>query len=657
MRMLSIYLLTTLTVFGELPADWKNAQQFDVTQTGLIKLSLPAATLDAARPGLEDVRIFDSAGREVPYLIERPVRSTVAVFNPKKFDVRLRGQATVITLETGSSQTLDAIVLETPAAGFIKAVTAEGSNDQRAWQSLATGQPIFRQPNGANQLRVEFPEGAWAFLRVTVDDRRAEAVPFTGARLHAVTDGAAPSEPLPVTITDRTENGGQTRLTLDLGAAHLTLASLRLETSEPLFTRSVALAVRQVAENAITERELARDTAYRVDIEGFKRAERLDLPFDLAVDGRELLVLIDNADSQPLQISSVRVARRPVFAVFLAQSAGAYQVVTGNPRCAAPRYDLAGLRGTLAAAPSVPIAALSITALAANPSYRPTESLPEIQDLGTALDTVEWGYRKAIQMPRAGVQQIDLDLDVLARADATLRDLRLVRDGKQRPYILEHTSISRKLVPEVSSANDPKRPNVSRWRIRLPHTNLPLTRLTAESTSALFRRPITLSEQPPDDRGEKYDRQLGQTTWVRTPPATKTPLELTVGLRPLTDTLILETDNGDNPPMDLANIQLFYTVTRVLFKAPTEPATYLYYGNRDIAFPQYDLDLIAPRLLAEEKSVAALSAEESLKKSTVGELFQISSTKSIIFWVALALVVLVLLVVIARLLPKNPPGS
>jgi len=657
MRTLFVYFLTALAAFGELPADWKNAQQFDVARTGLIRLNLPAETLNAARSGLEDLRIFDTAGREVPYLIERPARGTAAILSPKKFTVDLSGQATVITLETGSSQILNSLTLETPASGFIKAVTVEGSTDQHTWRPLASGQPIFRQSNGANQLWVEFPESSWSFLRVTVDDRRAEAIPFTGAKLHAVTEMAAPSESLPVAITDRIESEGQTRLTLDLGAAHLTLASLRFETADPLFTRNVTVSARQVAENAITERVLARDAIYRVDIEGFKRAERLDVPLDLAVEGRELLVLIDNADSQPLQISGVRATRRPVFAVFLAQQAGSYQVMTGNPRCAAPRYDLTGLRGTLASAPSVPIAALSLSTLVANPAYHPTESLPEIQDLGTALDTAGWGYRKPVKLTRTGVQQLDLDLDVLARADATFQDLRLLRDGKQRPYILERTSISRKLVPEISSANDPKRPTISRWKIKLPHANLPIARLTSVSTSALFRRQVTLYEQPADERGEKYDRQLGQATWVRTPPATKAPLELMVNTRPLTDTLILETDNGDNPPIDLANFQFFYPVTRVLFKAPVEPSTYLYYGNNDVAYPQYDLDLIAPRLLAEEKSVASLSAEEPLKKSGASELFQISGTKNIIFWVALSVVVLVLLAVIAKLLPKSPPAS
>jgi hypothetical protein len=372
------------------------------------------------------------------------------------------------------------------------------------------------------------------------------------------------------------------------------------------------------------------------------------------VPGRELLVWIDNGDNAPLQIRAVRATRRPVYAVFLAQQAGSYQMLTGNPRCAAPRYDLAALGPRLkGAAPSV----ARLSAIAGNRSYRSAEPLPEIQDLGTGLDVASWSYRKPIKLSRVGVQQIDLDLDVLAHADPAFRDLRLVRDGEQRPYILERTSIVRKLVPDVSVVNDPKRPKVSRWRIKLPNTNLPITRLACTSASALFRRQVALYEQPADDRGEKYDRQLGQANWVRTPPARKTPLELTLSVSPMTDTLILETDNGDNPPIELANFQVFYPVTRVLFKAPADPTTYLYYGNREVGFPQYDLDLIAPRLLGEEKSVATLAGEQTLRKSAVGELFQLSGTRSAIFWVALAAVVVVLLVVVARLLPKNPHGN
>ena len=72
---LGLALLCTIGVaHAELPADWKYLQQVEVTKSGLVKLSLPAETLGAARPGLEDLRLYGPAGAEVPYLLERPGR-------------------------------------------------------------------------------------------------------------------------------------------------------------------------------------------------------------------------------------------------------------------------------------------------------------------------------------------------------------------------------------------------------------------------------------------------------------------------------------------------------------------------------------------------------------------------------------------------------
>lgn len=43
-------------------AEWRQRQEVAVEGTGLFKLSLPPETLEAARPGLEDLRVADSAG-------------------------------------------------------------------------------------------------------------------------------------------------------------------------------------------------------------------------------------------------------------------------------------------------------------------------------------------------------------------------------------------------------------------------------------------------------------------------------------------------------------------------------------------------------------------------------------------------------------------
>ena len=125
---------------------------------------------------------------------------------------------------------------------------------------------------------------------------------------------------------------------------------------------------------------------------------------------------------------------------------------------------------------------------------------------------------------------------------------------------------------------------------------------------------------------------------------------------PRTDTLILETDNGDNPPLILDQFQLFYPATRVLFKTSSGEGLALFYGNPEAAAPQYDLSLVAGQLLAARKSKAALASEERLKAAPWVERHP-PGQLSVLFWAVLALVVVALLLIISRLLPKPPQGD
>jgi len=632
-----------------LPAEWQHAQQFDIAAPGLVKISLPVETLDAARPALEDLRLCDDAGNELPFLVARPMPSPKAVQGTKSFQVSLSPAATVITLETGLAQPLDGVTLETPAANFIKAVRVEGSADGQNWQRLAQGQPIFRQLSGASQLHVSFPAGAWPFLRLTIEDQRSQPVPFTGARVHAADVEAAPVELQSATIAERNENPGETRLTLNLGAANLDVASVKIETDEPLFTRAITLAVPQVAEDSIHEQTVGQGVIYRVAIEGQPPSASLSVPLERRVHSRELILLIRNEDSPPLSISAVRVERRPVYLVFMSRQAGTLHLLTGNKSCAAPRYDLAALGADLKNAAVTPV---NISALADNPDYRAPEALAGLEVAGAALDVSAWKFRKPVKMSGTGAQQVELDLDTLAHAQPGFADLRLMSGSNQVPYIIERTSISRSLAPAVTATNDAKNPKLSRWIIQLPRAGLSLTRLTCATQTPLFDRSMSLYEDLADDRGDKYHHALGGGSWTQTPERKSKEFSLTLDSAPQSDTLFLETANGDNPPIALENFAAFYPATRILFKAKADDELFLYYGNSRASSAQYDLSLVASQLLAADKKTASLSGEQQLKKSSWRE-NEVPGRGGIVFWGILAVVVIGLLVIISRLLPKT----
>jgi hypothetical protein len=643
-------LVCGVTANAALPSEWRHTQQFDVSTPGLAKISLPVETLDAARPALEDLRLCDDAGNELPFLITRPMPSAKTVQSAKSFQVSLNATTTIITLETGLAQPLDGVTLEAPAMNFIKAVRVEGSADGQDWQRLAQGQPIFRQLYGADQLHVSFPAGEWRWLRLTVDDQRSQPVPFTGARVHAADVEATPIELQTVTVAERNESPGETRLTLNLGTANLDVASVKIETDEPLFTRAVTLAVPQVAEDSIREQTVGQGVIYRVAIENQPVFENLSVSLERQVRSHELFFSITNGDSPPLPVTAVRVERRPVYLVFMARSAGTFHLLTGNKFCAAPRYDLAALGADLKNATVTPV---KISALADNPDYRAPEALAGLEVTGAPLDVSAWKFRKAIQLARGGAQQIELDLDVLAHLDPGLR---VLRGSNQVPYIVQNTSISRAITPVVTVTNDPENPQLSRWFIKLPKSRLPLTRLVCMSGTPLFRRSMMLSEEFTDERGYTFRRSLGSAMWTRTPETKTVEFSLPLDSEMQGNTLILETENGDNPPIELENFAAFYPATRVLFKAEADDRLFLYYGNPRVPPPSYDLSLVAGELLAADKATATLGAEEQLQKSSWAE-NQVPGKGGVLFWGILSVVVVVLLVIISRLLPKtqSPP--
>ena len=642
--------------------EWKNRQPLIVERAGVLKIALSPETLGLARPGLADLRLLDPAGAEVPFVFTSPAPPVPRASRaPASFRATLSDPATQLLLETGTTLPLEAVTLATPAPVFLKSAKLEISADGEHWETLAAQAAIFRQ-FGAEQLRFEFKRRTAAHVRVTIDDTRSRPVPFTGARLQIA--GDTPPEvtlPIAVRIVRRDEYAGETVLTLDLGGAHVPLASLQFETAEPLFARPVTFAARELRDDVSVERTLGSGSIWRVVAEGAVPSTRLDVPVAFTPPALELLVHLANGDSPPLAVERVAATQRPLWLVFRAAAPGSYTLLTGNAQIAAPRYDLAALASALR---DTPPSGLTAGPAAPNPGYRAPDLLASTPLLGAALDPAPWSFRKAVQPAGSGVQQLELDLEVLARAQAGLADLRLVQAGLQVPFLLERPALSRSRALGLAPALDPKRPRLGRWQIKLPCAGVPITRISLASSTVLFQRQFRLIEIVSDERrGNIVERTLAAGEWSRRPGETQ-PLTLSLAAVPAVETILLETDNGDNPPIVLTTVHATYPVARLLFKAePAAPVESpargiaLYYGNRAAVAPRYDLALVARHILTAEKAIASLGAEETMRPGGGLNRFLGGMSTGVVFWGALLLVVIGLLVIVARLLPKPPPPS
>ena len=634
--------------------DWRFRQELPVGQTGLVRAALAAETLDSARLDLADLRGVDPSGAEVAYTVDRGGGSRPALLEPKSLSGSVEDAATVFVVETGTTDPVTALQLDAGPQRFLTRALVEASEDGAAWRTLGRNLPVYDRGSQLRALQLTIPAGVYPYLRVTLDRLGATHVTLRGITL--VTRRIRPdeTESVIVRLDSRDEMPGETRLVLVLPGAHLQLSALDFSTPEPVFNRPVRIVQRVFENESIRELVAGQGVLARTAVSTPSSDKTVHLPVDILTRQRELILSVDNGDSPPLALNEISARRRTVSVVFYATTAGVHIFYVGNARAEAPRYDVSTLAADRAEPPS-PWSTPGI--LGPNPDYQPGEPLPEISALGTTLDVASWGFRKSVRPAAAGVQELELDPAVLARARRDLGDLRLMSDDRQIPFVVEHSSPARAVAGSATAVADPKHPKMSRWRLVLPHPHLPLTRLTVAVSTPLFQREVRLWEEITDDRGYTNRRWLGQASWSQTPDRRMDVLSISLNQHPETDTLWLETDNGDNPPILLGEVLAHHGVVRLLFKAGADTPVSLYYGHAHAAAPRYDLSLVGAQLLAADKSAPGLGPEVALKEPSFIQSIALGGRAGLLFWGMLTAVVVVLLAVIARLLPKAPPSA
>ncbi|MBN8215610.1 MAG: hypothetical protein J0L75_03170 [Spirochaetes bacterium] len=525
----------SLWAAAQVPSAWRWEQVFSVPGAGWWRVPLPAETLSACRPGREDLRLFDTEGKETPFAV--PEDRPPAPREAKRVSVSLQSGATRILVETGTGDAFDALALAVEATEVYKAAKVEASDDGERWSLLVEDAP-FRVRSGGEPGLLELPAGRHAWLRITLDDRSREAVPVRSVALR-ISGGAEPLR-FPLTLLERREEGGSTRLTLRAPVRHADWTALELEAAEPAYLRAAVLRTREIQG---VERRLA------VLAEGALRCDPASgagkLAFSKRVDSRELILDLANGDNAPLSIRGVFGLRRRVDLVFYARAGGMLRLASGNPLGEAPRYDVGALLDTLGAAKPLSPA---FAPLRSNRAFREEEAA-FFPARGAALQPGSWRRSKAVHVERPGLASLSLDDEVLA-ASPTLLDLRLVLGRTQVPYLLDRDVAERsaELVVEATHAAT-KNARVSRWHLRLPGPGLPMRRVDLFCDTPYFRREFRLyAVQKTEPAGERAEL-LHRGFWRREAGPAVGGLSIAFDGNRAATALLLEVEDGDNPPL------------------------------------------------------------------------------------------------------------
>ena len=339
---------------------------------GLYDVIVPLAVFD--KSGLGDMRLYDSANREIPYAIRvRKEIDEVQRFEGNLFNHAQVGSASEVSVDLGEDpDEHNQVEIETSGSNYRRQVSIEGSDNARDWRMLNNNSLVISftsENNTVESNRVSYPTSRYRYLRArvqrdTLSDDAAPQITAVTAIMAIREKGqfASWSVPVPSYTLLRNQGAHATAWIIDLGA-RAPCDRLTLQIDDESFSRPFEVESFDDPQNAslITSGTLTRHSG---------NDKPLVIVFDEEETVRKLRLLITDHSNPTLNITSIQAsapARQLVFELKEPISKP-LRLYFGNDTVPAPHYDFENeLQSKLSTEPVHSTFGNAIT----NPEYQP----------------------------------------------------------------------------------------------------------------------------------------------------------------------------------------------------------------------------------------------------------------------------------------------
>jgi len=352
-------------VFAFDPAEWKFKADLTI-EDGTHKycrLILTPDIYNAARLDLGDIRLVDSRGEQVPYVLARPQDMTESLkYEPAIINRSTNAEkAAMVTLDFGTKVVKNSIEVVTGGNNFRRAVKIEGSNDNIDFFILVEQAYVFAINNNRRFNKIDLPANDYRYLRISVWPMTAEeeSPVIDEVRAFKVEQKFADRQPVEMVQVEHSEDEKENSsiYVYDLTYCRLPISEIELDVADDAFYRYVMLEGRDAAtrkvkidsedsrqrfkEVEVRWESVINDTIYRYTEANGQKRERVVLRVP---SNRRcywyLRITIKNYDDKPLMIRSVSARMIPHRIVFAAVNNGAPTLYVGSAAARSPRYDL-----------------------------------------------------------------------------------------------------------------------------------------------------------------------------------------------------------------------------------------------------------------------------------------------------------------------------
>lgn len=337
--------------------DWPRSREIVIPDASAaaahVLVTLDGAVFASSQRNLQDLRIADDQGGEIPSKLVIPHEATRTEARPAGILDRTRESSGDfrLTLDLGPDpQRHNRVSIETPDRSFSRQVRIETGDDNRQW-GIARGDGYvfdFTRDAKARYLEISYPVSAKRYVRVTILNGNQPPIRIDGAAVQFSIEQEEKRTDWPVAVQSNVvdQKLRATVMQLDLGYEKVPTSRIELRTSADNFHRHVEIeGGNRAGEERPVWTAVGSGEIFSVALGETRRRQLwIDYP---ETRFRFLRVRIFHYDDRPLEIQGAAISGRPRQLLFWREPGRSYRLLYGNPEAPAPRYDLEQLSSYL----------------------------------------------------------------------------------------------------------------------------------------------------------------------------------------------------------------------------------------------------------------------------------------------------------------------
>ena len=320
-----------------------------VTENGLHKIILPAEIRSFSKEELDDFRILDAKGNEVPYYIFQGNREAKnSSFSEYKILSKtvIPKSKTILIFENPKTS-LDEIVLSITNSDITKSYSISGSDNQEEWFGLVNNSQLYGLENSQDTSVFKtrpIPRTSYRYLKIELNDKKT--LPINIIKIGFFSNKTISPKVEEVyaknTRIQQIPAERKTRIHINFNQPQIINQIDFTITSPNLFQRNALIYVNK-------KRAMNQKSALFPEIHtNFELNSNTKNNFSIPqLFEKEFFIEIENRDNQPLTLAKIQFFQNQIAVIADLKANEKYTIQTGNPKLHSPEYDLENFKNSI----------------------------------------------------------------------------------------------------------------------------------------------------------------------------------------------------------------------------------------------------------------------------------------------------------------------